>query len=134
MNFLFQDQQKTSTIHQRRQWGILEKHHQPSQNLFYEYRRRATIRIKCTPRHLTYFTYLLLNLFIWPCRAACRILVPRPGTEPMPPAVEAWSPNHCTAREVPRRLISPPKPNKLLGYHSPLQISNTNFSSFPFPN
>ena len=32
---------------------------------------------------------------------ACRILVPRPGIEPMPPAVEAQSPNHWTAREVP---------------------------------
>ena len=32
---------------------------------------------------------------------ACRILVPRPGIEPVPPAVEARSPNHWTAREVP---------------------------------
>ena len=31
-------------------------------------------------------------------RAACRILVPRPGIEPVPPAVEARSPNHWTAR------------------------------------
>ena len=29
------------------------------------------------------------------------ILVPRPRMEPMPPAVEAWSPNHWTAREFP---------------------------------
>ena len=36
-------------------------------------------------------------------RAACgsRILVPRTGIEPMPLAVEAWSLNHWTAREVP---------------------------------
>ena len=32
---------------------------------------------------------------------ACGILVPRPGIEPRPPAVEAWSLNHWTAREVP---------------------------------
>ena len=32
---------------------------------------------------------------------ACRILVPRPGIEPVPHAVEARSPNHWTAREVP---------------------------------
>ena len=30
-----------------------------------------------------------------------QILVPQPGTELMAPAVEAWSPNHCTAEEVP---------------------------------
>ena len=29
---------------------------------------------------------------------ACGILVPRPGFKPGPPAVEAWSPNHWTAR------------------------------------
>ena len=29
------------------------------------------------------------------------ILVPRPGIEPVPPAVEAQSPNHWTAREFP---------------------------------
>ena len=32
---------------------------------------------------------------------ACGILVPRPGVEPVPPAVEAQSPNHWTAREFP---------------------------------
>ena len=30
-----------------------------------------------------------------------QILVPQPRVEPLPPAVEAWSPNHWTAREVP---------------------------------
>ena len=33
--------------------------------------------------------------------AACGILVPQPGIEPAPPAVEAWSSNYWTAREVP---------------------------------
>ena len=32
---------------------------------------------------------------------ACRILVPRPGINPVPPALEARSLNHWTAREVP---------------------------------
>ena len=32
---------------------------------------------------------------------ACGILVPQPGIEPTPLAVEAWSLNHWTAREVP---------------------------------
>ena len=42
-------------------------------------------------------------LFVfWPHWAACGILVPWPGIEPVPPAVEAWSLiNHWTAREVP---------------------------------
>ena len=35
---------------------------------------------------------------------ACGILVPRPGMEPMPPALEAQGFNHWTAREVPRAL------------------------------
>ena len=33
---------------------------------------------------------------------ACGILVPQPGFEPAPPALEAQSLNHWTAREVPR--------------------------------
>ena len=32
----------------------------------------------------------------------CRILAPQPGMQMMPPAVEAWSLNHWTTREVPR--------------------------------
>ena len=32
---------------------------------------------------------------------AYAILAPRPGIESMPPAVEAWSLNHWTTREVP---------------------------------
>ena len=31
---------------------------------------------------------------------ACKILVPRPGIEPVLSAVEAWSLNHWTTREV----------------------------------
>ena len=40
--------------------------------------------------------------FFWPCCAACRILVPRPGIEPAPLAVKAWNPNYWTAREFPK--------------------------------
>ena len=32
---------------------------------------------------------------------ACGILVPQPRTQPEPPAVETWSPNHRTTRDVP---------------------------------
>ena len=50
--------------------------------------------------------YLVTYLFsiFWPCCMACGILVPWPGIEPMSPAVEAWSLNNWTTREVP----SPP--------------------------
>ena len=40
----------------------------------------------------------------WPHRTACGILVPRPGIEPVTPAVEVPSPNHWSTREVPRRI------------------------------
>ena len=33
---------------------------------------------------------------------ACGIVVPQPGTEPMPPVVEVRSLNHWIAREVPK--------------------------------
>ena len=37
----------------------------------------------------------------WPCSVAYGILVPWPGIEPMPPAVEVQSLNHWTSKEVP---------------------------------
>ena len=39
----------------------------------------------------------------WLCHSACGILVPWPGIEPMPPAMEVWSLNHWTARKSLRR-------------------------------
>ena len=49
------------------------------------------------------FLFLFIYLYIyWLCHTSCRILVPRPGIEPAPPAVEAWSLNHWTAREFPK--------------------------------
>ena len=47
------------------------------------------------------FIHFILLLLFWLCRTACGILVPRPGIEPVPPAVEVQSLNHWTAREVP---------------------------------
>ena len=41
------------------------------------------------------------KIFFW-ATLACGILVPQPGIEPVPRAVEAPSPNHWTAREVPK--------------------------------
>ena len=47
----------------------------------------------------------IYTYFFWLRPVACGILVPQPGTEPMPPAVEAWSLNHWTAREVPHEYL-----------------------------
>ena len=38
----------------------------------------------------------------WLLCAAHGVLVPWPGSEPIAPAVEAWSLNHWTTREVPK--------------------------------
>ena len=44
----------------------------------------------------------LYNFFFFDCAVRLAgILIPRPGIEPMPPAVEAQSPNQWTAREFP---------------------------------
>ena len=52
----------------------------------------------------------LFILFLWggggaPHCAARRILVPRPGIEPLPPAVEVQSLSRWTAREVPLCIL-----------------------------
>ena len=44
----------------------------------------------------------VLLLFFFFFGPSCRIFVPGPGIEPMPPAVEAQNLNHC--REVPKPL------------------------------
>ena len=44
---------------------------------------------------------LFIYLFIWPRHATCRILVPQSGTETVPPAMKAQSPNRWTAKEYP---------------------------------
>ena len=52
--------------------------------------------VACTchlPSEGTFFSF-------WPCRAAFRILLLRPGIEPMPPALGAQSLNHWTTGEV----------------------------------
>ena len=44
----------------------------------------------------------------WPRSVACGILVPRPGIESAPPALEAQNLNHWTPREVPKEDASVP--------------------------
>ena len=56
-----------------------------------------------TLSHSLFKKYLFIYLFIYlfsPLHAACWILVPWPGIEPASPAVEVWSLNHWTARDV----------------------------------
>ena len=48
------------------------------------------------PLLLILFTILAKPHSVWHLRSL------KPGTEPMPPALEAWSLNHWTAMEVPR--------------------------------
>ena len=45
--------------------------------------------------------FILFFNFFWLHRAAFGLLVPQPGIEPVPPALEVQSLNHWTAREVP---------------------------------
>lgn len=50
------------------------------------------------------FIQLFFFLLFFDC-VACGILVPYPGIELAPPAVEAWRVNHCTTREVCIQLL-----------------------------
>ena len=54
----------------------------------------------CNGRNVVVFIIIFFR-FSWLCHTACGILVPQPGIEPAPPAVEVWTFNHWTAREVP---------------------------------
>ena len=49
-----------------------------------------------------YISLVAQNNFFLPYHDACGILVLWPGIEPVPPAVETWSFNHWTTREVPQ--------------------------------
>ena len=48
---------------------------------------------------------LIYSFLPWPHCLACGVLDLRPGTEAMPPAVEAQSLNHWTAREISSSLL-----------------------------
>ena len=56
------------------------------------------------------------------------ILVPRPGIEPTPRTLEAWSPNHCTTREAPQLTFIIPFPfYRLVSF----AVFNYSFSGYP---
>ena len=60
-------------------------------------------RKDCLSTELFFFliSFHSFILFFWPGLKACGILVPRLGIDPLPPAMETWSLNHWTAREIP---------------------------------
>ena len=53
----------------------------------------------CSGLHVCHF--LLFVWVSWPIHAACKILLPPPGIEPVPSAVKVQSSNHWTTREFP---------------------------------
>ena len=52
------------------------------------------------------YTLKKIIIYFWQCCAAYRTLVCRPGSKPLPPSVEAQSPDHWTARELPRHSFT----------------------------
>ena len=55
--------------------------------------------LSCFLSTFTFPSFLFLLIF-WLCHRACGIIVPWLRTKPMPPVLEARSPNQWTAREV----------------------------------
>ena len=66
--------------------------------------------------------------FFWLRYKACGMLVPQPGVEPAPPAVEAQSLNHWTTREVPPQGVFV---DKLLLPHKLSAMPNTDGIGVP---
>ena len=59
----------------------------------------------CVCIYIYIFIFIFIFIF-WLHSRACGILLPRPGIEPMPPAVEAQILNHWNTREGPGLTIS----------------------------
>ena len=58
----------------------------------------------------------------WPHHVAC-VVIPQRMTEPMPAAVEAWSPNHWTIREFPAMTLYAYLFLVALGFHCCVRFS-----------
>ena len=69
------------------------------------------------------------QFFLFPffSQTACGILVPQPGIESAPLALETWHLNHWIMREVPNSLVS-------LSLQLPALRSINNHAEFHFPN
>ena len=68
--------------------------HHPS--IYFFYLKIFFVIIKFFPLFVNSFC----NFRFWPPCMACWSLAPRSGIKTMPPALEAWSLNHWTTREV----------------------------------
>ena len=70
----------------------------------------AMSSLHCHPlyQHIVGDAFRWSSFIFWPCHAACGILVPWPGMEPAPPALEGQSLKHWTPREVPASFYSSP--------------------------
>ena len=58
------------------------------------------------------YLFLMCIYFLAVPYSTCGILVSQPGIQPTPPALEAWSPNHWTTREVPTQPVLPASSRK----------------------
>ena len=74
------------------------------------------IRSTAVDMHIHGYVWILLNFLIVVVLKACRISVPQPRVKPVPLALEAWSLNHWTAREVPWILFKMCQWVEFLGY------------------
>ena len=67
------------------------------------------LSLSSTSKELSRLRTCALSLFVcllfWPRHSACGTLILRPGIKTTPPALEVWSLNHWTAREVPTQYI-----------------------------
>ena len=97
--------------------------HPRLQSLCFGFRRARSLFLFSFPfSPSSYFLFFFCTFRFWPCRDACGILVPRPGMEPAPPAVEARGLNHWTTREVPPSSLS-------AVLRTPPSLSSARFSS-----
>ena len=68
----------------------------------------SCIHVTLRTMPITWWALLLFFFSFWPCYVACKILVPQPGTEPVPSAWGAQNLNHWTTREVSCYCFWPP--------------------------
>ena len=68
----------------------------------------STMEVKIIVNIFRVFPHVQGLSYTWLCHGACRILVPQPGIEPMPAAVEMRNLNHWTTRKVPQSALDQP--------------------------
>ena len=68
------------------------------------YKMQKMWLLKSNPHNEMHWRIKFSFCFFWPLHVACGILVPWSRIDPVPPAFEAWTPNHWTTSEVPEGL------------------------------